>query len=235
MDFKTPYDAVQMGKALIATALENVPQRTRAGPLLDWLRATCVRSGANAANRLHSLMDQVFLPTTPDARVVTWIQARLLPYRKDRPSHPVVGTPAAALGTPSLPAGTLSTQSGEKEYSLLETSKIQAACGLTDAQWDTDLPELYTRMLEEGRTTARIKALLEDTFRPDDMFSLSLVYLGVTADMAKDLKELNFGYNNDLSYDTATGDFHPSRSLESLCWRPAKGDVMRIVFIGPAS
>jgi hypothetical protein len=64
-------------------------------------------------------------------------------------------------------------------------------------------------MLEEGRTTARVKALLEDTFRPDDLFSLSSVYLGVTADMAKDLKELNFGYNNDLSYDTSHRGISP--------------------------
>jgi hypothetical protein len=64
-------------------------------------------------------------------------------------------------------------------------------------------------MLEEGRTTARVKALLEDTFRPDDLFSLSSVYLGVTADMAKDMKELNFGYNNDLSYDTSHRGISP--------------------------
>jgi hypothetical protein len=56
-------------------------------------------------------------------------------------------------------------------------------------------------MLEEGRTTARIKALLEDVFRPDDIFSLNAVHLQVTTDMAKDFKELNFGYNNDLSYE----------------------------------
>jgi hypothetical protein len=30
-----------------------------------------------------------------------------------------------------------------------------------------------------------------------------LVHLSMTVDMAKDLKELNFGYNNGLSYDTS--------------------------------
>jgi hypothetical protein len=43
----------------------------------------------------------------------------------------------------TLPTGALSTSSGEKEYSMLETAKIQAACGLINAQWDTDLPKLY--------------------------------------------------------------------------------------------
>jgi hypothetical protein len=59
----------------------------------------------------------------------------------------------------------LSARTKEKEYTQLETSKIQAACGLTDAQWSTDLPELYIRMLDEGRTTPRVKALLEDLRR----------------------------------------------------------------------
>ncbi len=58
-------------------------------------------------------------------------------------------------------------------------------------------------MLEEGRTTTRVKALLEDIFRPDDLFSLASVHLTVTDDMAKDIKEINLGYNNDLSYDSS--------------------------------
>jgi hypothetical protein len=115
---------------------------------------------------------------------------------------------ATTMGAPVLPGG-LPALAGEKEYSQLETDRIQAACGLTDAQWDTDLPQLYTRMLQEGRTTARIKALLEDTFRPDDMYSLNAVYLGVTSDMAKDVKELNFGYNNDMSYDSCHRGISP--------------------------
>jgi hypothetical protein len=83
---------------------------------------------------------------------------------------------------------------------LLETSKIQAACGLTDAQWETDLPELYTRMLKEGRTTAKVKALLEDIFRPIDDFSLAAVQINETDELAKDIKNINLGYNNDMSY-----------------------------------
>jgi hypothetical protein len=84
-----------------------------------------------------------------------------------------------------VPAGTIMTLLGESEITQLETMKTQAACGLNDAHWDTSLPKLYTWMLEEGRTTARVKALLEDVFQPDDMYSLTSVHLGVTTDMAK--------------------------------------------------
>jgi hypothetical protein len=100
-------------------------------------------------------------------------------------------------------AGTLAGKPGEREFTILESSKIQAACGLTDLQWHTDLPELYTRMLEEGRTTVRVKALLEDIFRPVDMFSLESVQLSATDEMAKDVKHLNYGHANDLSYESS--------------------------------
>ncbi len=47
LDFMAPYEALQMGKALLVT-LENVAQRTRAAPLLIWLQATCMWLGSNA-------------------------------------------------------------------------------------------------------------------------------------------------------------------------------------------
>jgi hypothetical protein len=203
MDFKTPHEALKMGRILLGT-LTTVADRNRATPLLDWLRTTCVRMGPHAADRVRSVLDQGFETTAPDARVVTWMQGKLAPYLK---AGPVASAPAGPPGIP--PPLPVTTQSGEREFTQLETMKIQAACGLNDAQWDTDLPEVYTRMLEEGRTTARVKALLEDVFRPDDVYSLNNVHLGVTTDMAKDVKELNFGYSNDWSYDTCHRGLSP--------------------------
>jgi hypothetical protein len=202
MDSKTPYEALQMGRELMAT-LANVGDRTRAAPMLDWLRASCVRLGPNGADRRLSLLNQELEPTAPDARVVLWMQGKVVRYQKSITPHPTPTGIGTVTGPPILPGGTLASRAGEKEYSQLETSKIQAGCGLTDAQWDTELPELYPRMLKEGRTATRVKALLEDIFRPDNIFSLSSVHLTMTDDMAKDIKEINLGYNNDLSYDTS--------------------------------
>jgi hypothetical protein len=199
MDFKTPHEALGMGRRLVAT-LTSADDQTRADPILDWLQGTCVRLGAGQDDRIHSTMDQDFESTAPDARVILWMKTRVSQYQKDPPLSPPAGV-AGGGGGGVLPPGTLAPRAGEKEYSQLETSKIQAACGLTDAQWATDLPELYTRMLEEGRTTARVKALLEDIFQPDDIYSLSSVHMTVADKMAKDIKEINFGYNNDLSYN----------------------------------
>ena len=138
------------------------------------------------------------------------MKARIERYQKEGPDPvPIAGAAGGGAGPPILPAGIVGSQAGKREYSQLETSKIQAACGLTDTQWDTYLPKLYTRMLEEGRTTAQVKSLLEDIFCPDVIYLLSSVHLMITDEMAKDIKEVNFGFNNDLSYNTCHRGISP--------------------------
>jgi hypothetical protein len=98
---------------------------------------------------------------------------------------------SAMPGATVFPGSTFTAPSGEKEYSQLETSQIQAACGrLTNAQWDTYLPEIFTRMLDKGQTMAWVRALLKDTFRPDNIFSLTSVHLGITESLlCKDIQQ----------------------------------------------
>jgi hypothetical protein len=201
LDFKSPHEALQMGRNLLAT-MGDVVDRDRAAPILDWLRAACVHMGAAVAYRTRSLVSQVFEATSPDARVVTCMQRKLAPYLSPPIVVPVVAAVVPGVA-PALAAGTLAGKPGEREFTILESSKIQATGGLTDLQWHTDLPELYTRILEEGRTTVRVKALLEDIFRPVDMFSLELVQLSATNEMAKDVKNLNYRHANDLSYESS--------------------------------
>jgi hypothetical protein len=85
------------------------------------------------------------------------------------------------------------------EYSALESEAIMAACGICDAQWDTDLPELYERMLEEGRKTAKVRTVLMTLLQPREL-SLETVTIQVTDDMAKDIKDLNFSFGSDMTY-----------------------------------
>jgi hypothetical protein len=207
LDFKSPHEALQMGRSLVAT-MGEVGDRNRATPMLDWLRAACVIMGPAVALRTRSLVSQIFEATTPDARVVTCMQKKLAPYLSPLVVAPTV-TAIAPVVAPVLAAGALPGRLGEKEFTMLESSKIQAACGLTDLQWETDLPELYTRMLEEGRTTVRVKALLEDIFRPTDIFSLESVQLNATDEMAKDVKNLNYSHTNDLSYESSHRGISP--------------------------
>jgi hypothetical protein len=152
MDHNTPYQALLMGRELVAR-LTDGDNRTRAAPMLDWLRASCTILGATHKNRGHSILHVNLKATTPDARVVKFMRDRLACFQK--PANPIFTNPtggASTGGDPLLPAGTIASQTGEKEYSLLETAKIQAACGIEDAHWETDLQTLYIQMLEEGLT-----------------------------------------------------------------------------------
>jgi hypothetical protein len=42
------------------------------------------------------------------------------------------------------------------KYLEMEAEMIMASCGLTDAEWNTGLPALYERMLEEGRKVPKV-------------------------------------------------------------------------------
>lgn len=121
MDFKTPREALQMGRTLMGT-MTSVAERNHVAPMLDWLRGACVRMGANAAMRSRSVLDQEFESTAPDARVITWMQAKLAPYLKLGAVVSGGGPPGVP---PPLPAGTITTQSGEREFTQLETMKFR--------------------------------------------------------------------------------------------------------------
>jgi hypothetical protein len=126
-------------------------------------------------------------------------------------------------------------------YSLLELGKIQLACSLEDAEFDTEKPDVYGRMLTEGRKTiARVRALLEDILRPQgDMSALSTVVVHVTDDLARDVKELNFGYQNDRTYETCHRGLSPftvvNVSMSTMSSRSRKADrLKRATFLTPA-
>ncbi len=205
LDSKTPYAAYQMGAILVAS-LETGEHRARAEPLLDWLRTSCVRLGAAGAERFQSRLDMSFEPIAPDPRVIRWATARLAPFVKTDPLQATTGAGAGPTSAPNVPGVNIAN---ERDYTPLEIAKIQAACSLTPGMWDTNLPELYSRMLEEGRTKAKVRSLLEDIFRPGESGPLDAVHVSVTSEMATDIKELNFGQNGNTGYDTCHRGISP--------------------------
>jgi hypothetical protein len=151
LDSKSPFEAWSTGTSLVAT-LGTADQRDRALPLLNWLRATCVKQGLAAGDRRFSCMDVSWAALAPDARVVRWAAGRLTPYKKAVVVP--VGLPGTGLGmTPvAMAASTAVAASAVKEYTPLEVQIIQAACTLPSDIYEAELPEVFTRVLEEGRT-----------------------------------------------------------------------------------
>jgi hypothetical protein len=67
----------------------------------------------------------------------------------------------------------------------------------------------FVWMLEEGRIEVRTQAMMRELLVPnkDDMFNAIQVL--VLEDMAKDFKNLNFGYNGDAGYSTCHHGMSP--------------------------
>jgi len=96
-------------------------------------------------------------------------------------------------------------------------------------------------MLTEGcKTIARVRAHLEDILRPQgDMSALSTVVVHVTDNLARDVNELNFGYQNDRTYETCHRGLSPFTvvdvSMSTMSSRSRKADrLKRATFLTPA-
>lgn len=118
---------------LVVASLDKATHQTQAVPLLDWMQVACTSPGHNVADQTHSLLDQGWEPVAPNAEVMPWMKAKLIMYWKASlllTTAPQVGTMLAGPGglTPPPLAG------DDKEYMMLETVKIQAACSLMDGQ-----------------------------------------------------------------------------------------------------
>eukprot|EP00978_Attheya_sp_CCMP212_P042714 scaffold265129_cov52-Attheya_sp.AAC.2 len=166
MDRKTPFQAFKMMEQLMATLPEQ-QQRDKALPLLEWCKAACIRAGAGVASRKNS---QLYVPwETPDLaerRLVIWAKKQLAPYRSEIPSAvaPVAGLPIIA---PQMFAARGMLQNAVKNYTTMEHDKIRGACTLKVAEYDVYVPAIFAEFLSEGRTTERVKAVLQVRLKPD--------------------------------------------------------------------
>jgi hypothetical protein len=208
LDSKSPFEAWQMGRDLIAT-LDTPDERDRVAPLASWLRAACVKRGLAAADRRISCLDTSWAALAPDARVVRWAAHRLAPYRKPQAAAAPATAMPTGLASVAMAASAAVAASTKKEYTPLEIQKIQAGCSLTPDIYDAELPEIFTRMLEEGRTSVRTQALMRELLMPDEEDMFNAVQVLVSEEMAKDFKNLDFGFNGDTTYSTCHRGISP--------------------------
>jgi hypothetical protein len=64
-------------------------------------------------------------------------------------------------------------------------------------------------MLEEGRTKIRTQGVMRELLVPDEDDNFNAIHVLVTEEMAKDLKNLDFGFNGDKSYSTCHRGISP--------------------------
>jgi hypothetical protein len=75
-----------------------------------------------------------------------------------------------------------------------------------------------------------MKALLKNIFHPtNDHLSLSAVHLSVTEEMAKDIKAMNFGYSNNLSYDSSHHAGYPHFLRLEFQWQQPVTNIAELI------
>jgi hypothetical protein len=208
LDRKTPWDAYDT-MSLLMEGLSSDAQRAQAEPLLEWTAAACVRLGGNGVDRRTSALNSEWeTPPVPDRKVLRWATTRLAPFR----SPTLIAAPAqiGAGGGPANPPMMATAAVDSKNFSELEHLKIRSASGLTVAQYEQAVfvPELFTMMLTEGRTTTNVTEILRRVLTPDEQDDHP-VSIFVARDMASDLKALNFGFGGDTSYATCHRGISP--------------------------
>jgi hypothetical protein len=95
------------------------------------------------------------------------------------------------LATVDMAAG--ATATAAREYSPFEVQHIQAACTLTPDVYSAELPEVFARMLEEGRTKTRTQGVMWELLVPDEDDNFNAIHVLVTEEMSKDFKKFSTG------------------------------------------
>jgi hypothetical protein len=210
LDRKTPWDAYDT-MSLLMEGLSSDAQRVQAESLLEWSAAACVRLGGQGTDRRTSALNSAWeTPQVPDRKVLRWATSRLLPFRS-----PTLFAAQAQVGggggeQVNLPNAAVTAVDSAKSFSELEHLKIRTALGLTVAQYEQAafVPELFTMMLTEGRTTVNVTEILRKILTPEEHDD-NPVSIFVARDMAADLKALNFGFGGDTSYETCHRGISP--------------------------
>lgn len=211
-----PEAALRTMQQLVA-GLETEQLKVQMAPLVNWCLVACVRAGAAGAPKRRSMMDIRWV--TPvlagDRQVVRWMSARLAAYRSPTAATPVLGHAipppgplAAALAGPT--AGTVAAGAKEtKEYSPYEKNRIRLGCGLVLGHYaEADFPPIYAMMLVEGRTLPKVEAVLQNFLTPT-VDELDPVKIYVSPELVRDVKELRYGYDNDLSFENCHRGISP--------------------------
>ncbi|KAI2497676.1 hypothetical protein MHU86_16805 [Fragilaria crotonensis] len=101
----------------------------------------------------------------------------------------------------------------DKVYSPYEHERIRVSCGLTQANYEASRPPIYAAMLTEGRTVAKVEAVLQRFFAPEPT-DWDPVKVYVSTELTRDVKDLRFGYGNENTYDTCHRGITPFAVLQ---------------------
>jgi hypothetical protein len=91
----------------------------------------------------------------------------------------------------------------------LGDSKDPGWSSLTPDVYKAELPEIFSWMLEEGQTNIRTQSLMWELLMLDEDDMFNAVQVLVSKTIAKDFKNLDFGFNGDTTYSTCHRGISP--------------------------
>ena len=172
----SPEKAMRLVRQLI-TGLGTDVQRAAVAPLERWCAAACTRSGVVAGQRTRSKVHLAWMSPAAafdHALLGRWASRKLASYTTVYVPPVVVAViPAGVAGGGGI--GLLAPghvplpnhkASREKIYSPFEHERIPLACGLSPANYEPGRPSIYGAMLTEGRSMAKVEAVLQQFLAP---------------------------------------------------------------------
>jgi hypothetical protein len=192
-----------MGSAIsVQAVLATVPANVHDS--FDYLHAWLAIACTHLTTASESILKAKWQSPHVDRRMIVWMQ-RHTQYVNAMP----VGSQTLHTGATLDPqecfnkaletVAALKPTQEAKKYSTAELQRLRAACSLTVAEMATNLPEIHERILEEGRTTKSIEAVLAHALRPkEDQDDPGLIY--VSPELVTDVKNCKYGLGWDTSY-----------------------------------
>jgi hypothetical protein len=98
-----------------------------------------------------------------------------------------------------MAAGATAATMAAKEYTPLEVQKIQAGARLGLGSIRHSSPKYFLECSRKD-TKIQVQAVMQELLNPDEDDLFSTVQILVTEEMAKDFKNLDFGFNGNASY-----------------------------------
>jgi hypothetical protein len=193
-----PWDALSTYKQVLATMPTNVHDS------FDYLHAWLTIACTHVTKANESILKAKWQSPHVDRRMIVWMQ-RHTQYVNAMPMGSQATIAGATLDPQECFNKALETVAAlkptleAKKYSTAELQRLRAACSLTVAEMATNLPEIHERLLEEGRTTRSIEAVLAHALCPtEEQDDPGLIY--ISPELVADVKNCKYGLGWDTSY-----------------------------------
>lgn len=183
----------------------------------QWGRYACVAAGTLGADVNQSSVATSWRDFPRGVEYNDWAQGRFRAvYRMADTTQPPA--PPAPVGDQNLKMaeaivigmkGASAAEKDKKEkFAAHEKSKILAACGLHEGEWD-QVPPIYDKITEDGRTRSAVRDAMEQEYRATTMVAEFPSSVFLSTQLVSDMKDLKFGWQGSNAFESCHRGISP--------------------------